>query len=136
MDNDELNIDELEHIQAGTGLEYEEARQRTLDSVGPLRANDEMSMDELGHVEAGTPLGYEEAKQRSEGSLGKFRDAALISAAYNSVQDSNIIHQGQIINLPQEVKRVEPADQLGELSEEDLEQYLGGIRIQDEEYKL
>ena len=56
MDNDELNIDELEHIQAGTGLGYEEARQRTLDSVGPLRASDEMSMDELGHVLAGTPL--------------------------------------------------------------------------------
>ena len=26
MDNDELNIDELEHIQAGTGSGYEEAK--------------------------------------------------------------------------------------------------------------
>ena len=130
MDNDELNIDELEHIQAGTGLGYEEARQRTLDSVGPLRASDEMSMDELGHVEAGTPLGYEEAKQRAEGSLGKFRDASP------SLSEPNLIQQGQQLNMPQEVKNIERADQLGELSEKDLEQYLGGIRIQDEEYKL
>jgi hypothetical protein len=92
--------------------------------------NDELNIDELEHIQAGTGLGYEEAKKRAEGSLGKFRDATP------SLSEPNLINQGQQLNMPQEVKNIERADQLGELSEEDLEQYLGGIRIQDEEYKL
>ncbi len=74
--------------------------------------NDELNLDELEHVEAGTGLKYDEAKERQEKALGKFRP---MPEKNNNLEQSN-----------EEV--------LSELSEEDLEKYMGGIRIEGDEY--
>ena len=75
--------------------------------------NDELSLEELEHVEAGTGLKYDEAKERQEKALGKFRPMPEKSA---------------------DLEKNNADEELSELSEEDLEKYMGGIRIEGDEY--
>ena len=66
----------------------------------------ELDEKELEGIIAGSGLSYEEAKKYNEKVVRKFKPA------------------------PKKEK-----EDLTELSEEDLEKYLGGIRIEDEEYR-
>ncbi len=73
----------------------------------------EYSERELEEILGGTNLGYDEAKKRTEEALAKFKDVE-----------------------PQEVKKVTESEQLAEVSEKELQNYLGGIRIENEEYEI
>ena len=66
----------------------------------------ELSDEALEGVMAGTSLSYEEAKARS-----KFKTVSKEPEKTSSIEDG-----------------------LSEISEEDLEKYMGGIRIEGEEY--
>ena len=68
----------------------------------------ELDEEDLENVRAGTGLEYEEARKQT---LSKFKEMDK-----KHEKDKNI---GQ---------------ELGELSEKDLENYMGGIRIEGEEY--
>ena len=70
MDNDELNLDELENVQAGqSGFSYEENKERfesAMNKFKPVepKRDDELDLDQLSHVEAGNGLDYEANKER------------------------------------------------------------------------
>ena len=128
MDNDELNLDELENVQAGqSGFSYEENKERfesAMNKFKPVepKRDDELDLDQLSHVEAGNGLDYEENKKRFEESLDRTKTIDLG------------LHDPNKVPTSMDNRLITPDDKLGELSEEDLEHYMGGIRIQGEEY--
>ncbi len=114
--------------------------------------NGELSEKELEFAQGGQRGKYEDNKERFESAMNKFKpvpeelkqDRDLVQASIeNNLEPGELteeqlshVEAGNGLSYADNKKRMEESlgAQLGELSEEDLERYEGGIRIEGQEY--